>query len=189
MKVREGDLELTFDETAWVVVKWDDHPAFQRGLRRQSGTKAIDVAGVLLEDEPWFFELKDFRGARVENKGRFDGPLAEEVAGKVRDTMAGVLWAVEREHEDDSVRRVAKATLARSGRLTVVLWVEDDTGPTAAVASALQLAIKRRLRFANAHVLVTSRTLEDPARPIPGLEVRHSATRVPRRARRRSRRR
>jgi hypothetical protein len=185
MKVKEGDLELTFDEDTWVVVKWDDHPAFQHGLRLHSGTKATDVAGVLWNGAPWFFELKDFRGTRIENKARFDGPLAEEVAEKIRDTIAGVLWAVEREHEDDSVRRVAKATLGRTGRLTVVLWVEDDTGPTAAVASVLQQAIKQRLRFANAHVLVTSRTLEDHACPIPGLEVRYLAKRVPRRARRR----
>lgn len=72
-------LRFSFDDD-WRVLKWDEHPSYTGGLSKTSGTKAVDFLGIHL-DAPWFIEVKDFRGYRIENKERISaGDLAQEVA-------------------------------------------------------------------------------------------------------------
>jgi hypothetical protein len=163
----EGKLRFTFDD-GWKILKWDDHGAYHGGLRRFSETKAVDFFG-LYNGAPWFIEVKDFRQHRIENKDRLStGDLAKEVACKVRDTLAGMSWACKREPLDQrELSEFLKPLLNRSEKVPVVLWIEEDRPPPAAIASALGEAIRQELVWLNPKVRVTSRVLA----PISGLTV------------------
>jgi hypothetical protein len=60
----EKRLRFTFDKD-WKVLKWDNHPAYLGGLQRFRETKAVDFFGLHI-GAPWFVEVKDFRGYRIE---------------------------------------------------------------------------------------------------------------------------
>lgn len=166
----EGGLRFTFDGD-WRVLKWDGHQAYLGGVQQLQGTKAVDFFGLYIED-PWFIEIKDFRGHRVENKARVSsGELAQEVAGKVRDTLAGMIWACNRVPLDDcALQELVRPLLNRHHKVPVVLWLEEDRQPEPPAASALAEAIKRELVWLNPRVIVLNRALAR-AKPIQGLQV------------------
>lgn len=120
----EGCLRFTFSDD-WQVEKYDDHGVYRRKLASLTGTKAIDFVGCC-DNEAFFIEVKDFRGHSIENKKRYGSNLAEEVASKLRDTLAGIVGGA-RNHCDASFWHKL-LTLAANGRRRchVVLWLEDD---------------------------------------------------------------
>ena len=122
-------VRFTFGDD-WVVVKWDDHAHYRQGLIRQQGTKAVDLVAIDALTA-WVFEMKDFRGARIANKGRVGTELAQEVADKVRDTFASMIWAHGRDGlaEDEQVRKVLFRLLNGSGR-TGPVRVGSGKAPT-----------------------------------------------------------
>ncbi|KYF50013.1 hypothetical protein BE04_37910 [Sorangium cellulosum] len=166
----EGKLRFAFDGD-WKILKWDDHDAYVGGLQRFQETKAVDFFGLYL-GEPYFIEVKDFRGHRIKNKARLsNGELAREVAYKVRDTVAGMVWACGRSPLDGGeLRGFVRPVLERSRKVPVVLWLEEDRPPGPADASTLGETIKRELTWLNPRVLVTCRSLAQTA-PVHGLEV------------------
>lgn len=166
----EGKLRFSFDGH-WRVMKWDSHGAYIDGLQKFQTTKAVDFFGLYI-GAPWFIEVKDFRSHRIENKERLtSGELAREVACKVRDTVAGMVWAYDRAPLDQSDLKISLRSLINRGeKVPVVLWLEEDRPPQPALASALAEAIKRELIWLNPKVLVTCRSLAETA-PIHGLAV------------------
>jgi hypothetical protein len=143
-------------------VKWDDHVGFQQGVQRLQHTKAVDFLVGLDDGRLGLIEVKDFRGHRIENQERIRSrELVEEVAAKVRDSLAGSFWASDREHDKGEIARLALRVSRRdTEKPIVVLWLEDDRAD-AATASALQQAIASSLRpFLSAKVIVTSSRLE-----------------------------
>ena len=162
----EKRLRFTFD-AEWRVLKWDDHPAFIDGLQHMDGTKAVDFVG-LHRDGVWFIEVKDFRGHRIENKGRLRTlDLAREVACKVRDTLAALIWACNRAPLDDGgLGAYVKPAVLRSDKVPVVLWLEEDR-PDPALRAAVTDAIKRELVWLNVKVTLSS-WAEMTRRPFPG---------------------
>lgn len=154
--VREGGVEIEIS-SAKSVVKWDGHAAFRQGIGKLSGTKAVDIAVRTDDDRVVLMELKDFRGHAIENRPRLkSGDLALEVAVKVRDTLAGITWALARGHADAAMERLAEAAFLRgTSKLLVVLWLDQDDRADPVAASALQAEIQQHLRLP-AKVLVTS---------------------------------
>jgi len=61
----------------------------------REGTKAVDFVGVR-GGSLFFFEVKDFRGYRIENTRRQREELPLEIGLKVRDSLAGVAGAYAR---------------------------------------------------------------------------------------------
>jgi hypothetical protein len=168
----EGRLRFTFAEE-WRVLKWDEHPAYEEGLRRVTDTKAVDfiaTRGSLV----WFLEVKDFRGHAAENKERLGRSLADEVADKVRDTLASLTWACGREEVDirEDVRPLLRAILRRDPgvRVPVVLWLEPGRKLDALQRITIADQIKRRLAWAGVRPLVLEGRIFDPE-TIPGLTV------------------
>lgn len=158
----ESRLIFTFDEP-WRVLFWDRHPAYTSGLGRQQGTAAVDFFA-LFGSCPYFIEVKNLRGFRIENRGR---SLDEEVADKVRDTLAGAVWALGREAGDRDLKRIVQHCFGANEKLRVVLWLEEDPQRRPVERSNLGALIKGRLNWLNPHVLVLSR--RDP--PLRGLTV------------------
>jgi hypothetical protein len=88
----EDQLRFTFQRPAWNAVKWDEDPAYLRGLRRHDG-KAVDIVSTLDRRSLRLFEIKDPRGHWIEYRDQNPVEvLAEIVADKVRDTLAGLHW-------------------------------------------------------------------------------------------------
>ena len=83
------------------------------------------------------------------------------MACKVRDTIAGVVWACEREHDRGrSVSKLAKALFERDEKVSVVLWLEQDLPLHPGEATALSSLIKKQLHWLNARVIVTCLAFE-----------------------------
>lgn len=166
----EQKLRFAFDDD-WQVLKWDEHGAYVNGLRKFNATKAVDFFGLYI-GAPWFVEVKDFRGYRVANQRRLSsGDLAKEVACKVRDTLASMVWACARTPVDPGeIGGFLRPLVNRSEKVPVMLWLEEDRPATPISASTLAEAIKRELGWLNARVIVASRALTQ-GKPIHGLEV------------------
>jgi hypothetical protein len=166
-KVIESRLEFRFDDSWLHMCKWDDSPAFQEGLKKLQTSAAVDFVG-LHGSEPYFIEVKNFRDHRIANKRRLtSGELVAEVADKVRDSLAGLVWAMERRCQTPDLAALVRHVFAARSKCKVVLWLEEDPQPRPADRSMLAEAIKRRLRWLEPHVAVISR--RDPA--LPGIEV------------------
>lgn len=154
----EGALELEIDSDH--VLKWDTHEAFEKGLKPRSGTKAVDVCADIAGKGPAYIELKDFRASAIQNKARLrTGELAVEVAAKVRDTLAGLVWACGRDLGEPFHESLTRSYLATPKPL-VILWLEEDVIDIGG-ASALQDLIRKQLKpHIEARVIVTSTLME-----------------------------
>lgn len=164
---RESGLDFTFGDAWEMVEQWDAHAAYHGGLRRFEGTRAVDFVGVM-HGEVYLIEVKSFRQHRIENKPRLaSGALAEEVADKVRDTLAGVVWAEDRAREHRHfLQGVLRPIFITDRHPRVVLWLEEDLPPRPADRSALASIIKTRLRWLTRRVMVVDRTI-----PLDGITV------------------
>lgn len=183
----EGKLEFTFDDT-WTVQKWDDEPAYRDGIGRLARTRAVDFCGIR-KGTLFILEVKDFRGSRIANKPRLREldvaevapgdappkgemePLAEEIAWKVRDTIAGMIGARRcRLTEEHHWKPVLHALGDPTAGLHIVLWLEEDFPRSPQQTSTLQENLRKKLGWLTTKVLVSSH--KDP-RSIPlGVQVR-----------------
>lgn len=179
----EGALRFDFDRT-WQVVKYDNEPAYRDGIETLGQTKAVDFVGQ--HDAPktahhdaakrlFFIEVKDFRRHRIENKERVSsGELANEVAHKVRDTIAGMIGA-QRRRPDESIWGELVRALEHGHEIRVILWLEEDQprGGKDIRAdgrrSTLLKSLKARLRWLDARALVESRATGLPGVTVTGL--------------------
>jgi hypothetical protein len=83
----ERKLRFVFDKD-WKVLKWDDHPAFRGGLQKFQETKGVDFFGLYI-GAPWFIEVKDFRGYRIEKKAHMRRAYGRSLPGRPPDQRPG----------------------------------------------------------------------------------------------------
>ncbi|MBC8443426.1 hypothetical protein H8D79_01730 [PVC group bacterium] len=119
--------------------------------------------------------MKDFRGHRIQNQSRFNGPLASEVGLKVRDTVAGIMGAHRVSSFPQDWQSYSREMAKREPPLRVVLWVEDDLARMhplrwQARASALMNQIKTYACWLTPRVLVINSRM---ARTLPDLTVQN----------------
>lgn len=160
----------------WTVVfKYDDTAFYREGPERLKGdlikrsnsstkvvpqaTRAVDVIGVHATNGLLLLEAKDFRGFRTENEHRVKGEAALEVALKVRDTIAALVGAA-RKPVDEFPAEDVTAFLAQGRRVSVVLWLEDDTFCDERMAKSklgiLNGVLKSKLAWLNVKTFVLS---------------------------------
>lgn len=168
----EQKLSFAFDDE-WHAVKWDDEPAYRDGLEKIDGCPAMDLCG-LRGRSLYMIEVKDFRGHRIENKHRLleqsPGNLANEVAHKVCDTVAGLLGAHRvRQQEEARWRPFGEALASLGAELRVILWLEEDVHHGPARAMTLADSLKSKLRWLTTKVIVAN--LKNPRSWPPGLAV------------------
>ncbi|MFY0538505.1 AAA family ATPase [Nannocystis pusilla] len=166
-EVIESRLRFRFGEPWQRMEQWDKHACYTAGLGMKPTTGAVDFIG-LYGSDPYFIEVKNFRDYRIENKNRLtSGALADEVAEKVRDTIAALVWAMDRGSDTESLRSLLAQFFAIKKKCSVVLWLEEDPQTRPADRTVLAETIKRRLHWLKPHVIV----LSQEERPLPGLEV------------------
>lgn len=168
----EGKLLFAFDDD-WHAVKWDDHRAYRDGLCGIGGCKAVDFCGVHRKSV-YLIEVKDFRGHRIENKARTVGEtsdnLADEIAHKVCDTVAGLIGAHRsRPAEDETWRPFGEAIANRNVDVRVVLWLEEDVPRGPDRRMSFQDRLKQKLRWLTPRVIIAS--LRHTTAQPPGVTV------------------
>lgn len=168
---RERDLEVTFDES-WECEKWDDCQSYRAGIGKLQGTDAVDFVGIR-GGTLYFIEVKGLRDYRIEARNRHQ-TLPDEIALKVRDTIAGVVGASIMRKDDEFSRKCAEI-IGRSRdeqRIRVVAWIIEDrvVGRKDRIrAGVRRKAVVSKLRWLTSKVWDTN-PLEDPR--IEGVGVR-----------------
>lgn len=152
--LREGGLTFTFPPGS-AASKYDDWSFYRNQVKRAfGGAKAVDF---VYEDgeQAWLIEVKDYR-AHPRTK-LID--LGEEVAFKVRDTLAGLV-AAKCSANDQVEKRAAKALVGKR-RIRVVLHIEQPANPSrlfpqVANPANLKLKLKQLLKCVDAHPAVVN---------------------------------
>ncbi len=164
MQIQEGHLSFTFP-TGTEATKYDDWSFYRNQFNSAfGGAKAVDFVFVD-GDTTWLIEVKDYRA----HQGTIPSKLGEEVAFKVRDTLAGLVAAKNSANDSDE-KRIARCALKRD-RLRIVLHLEQPAKSSKSRSKALdpsdlKLKLKQLLKPVDAHPDVADqRTLKK--RPMP----------------------
>jgi hypothetical protein len=160
MQFTEGKLTFTFNDENdedWRVEKYDDWSFYRNQFNSCcGGNRAVDfLAYQVSEKTLWLIEVKDYRCSRRTK----DIHLWEEVALKVRDTLAGILAACVNANDDTEKRYAAQ--VLRATRLRVVLHLEQPRArsklfPRIYDPADVQQKIKQRLKPVDAHPRVAA---------------------------------
>jgi len=145
----EEQLTFTFDEQCQVS-KYDDW-SFVRNQFQSccGGSKAIDMV-CIDHDTTWLIEIKDYR--RHRRSKPID--LGDEIAFKVRDTLAGLVAA--KNNANDREEKVFAARALQSRSIKVVLHLEQPRKhsklfPRVIDPRTVQQKLKKRLKAIDAH--------------------------------------
>lgn len=150
----EGRLSFEFPSTANVTLydRWSFYiNQFQSVC---GGAKAVDIINVEAK-ATWLIEIKDYRV----NKREKNCELVDEVAIKVRDTLAALV-AAQCNATEPSEKNFAEAALA-SEKLHVVLHLEQPQKPSklfpvVETHSKLEMKLEQRLKAIDAHPKVVN---------------------------------
>lgn len=151
----EGRLSFTFRNVDFAE-KYDDWIHYRKQYSGAcGGSKAVDFL-VAKNDQIWLIEVKDFR--QHPRTKAID--LADEVALKVRDTMAGLVSA--KFLARDNAEATASRTALSKARLRVALHLEQPQNPSklfpiSVNPANIKLKMRQILRFADHHPSVFDR--------------------------------
>lgn len=159
--IREDRLVFTFPAGA-MSSKYDSWSHYRNQFNSAfGGTKAVDML-YAAADTAWLIEVKDYRV----NPRTKAIDLAEEIALKVRDTLAGLVTARLYANDADE-KRVADALL-RKRRMRVVLHLETPRSlsrlqPKPIEATTVLQKLKQLIRTVDPHPCVVDQHSIDPA--------------------------
>lgn len=156
ISLTEGQLTFVFPADA-IATQYDEWSFYRNQFNCCfGGTKAVDF--VYIDAKAlWLIEVKDYRGhARTKIQD-----LGEEIAHKVRDTMAGLLAARSNANDADE-KRVARKAIAKH-LIRVVLHLEQPVKrsklfPQSVDPMKLQLKLQQLLKSVDAHPRVVSQS-------------------------------
>ncbi|HBI42789.1 MAG TPA: hypothetical protein DDY78_08015 [Planctomycetales bacterium] len=154
--ITEGALAFDFPE-GWHAAKYDKWIFYLNHFQNVfGGAKGVDILAINPNRHLWLIEVKDYR-ARPRQKAR---QLVEEVAIKVRDSLAGLAAARLRATDSDEVKMANRALSCRD--MKVVLHLEQPIKPTRLHpiedVSKLIQKLKQLLRAIDFHPRVTNRS-------------------------------
>jgi len=162
--ISEGALEFDFPNSCQAS-KYDDWSYYRNQFQSVANrSKAVDIVCVERRVS-WLIEIKDYR--RHPRTKTID--IADEVAEKVRDTLAGLAAAASNANESEERQHARKALASRKWR--VVLHLEQSAAPRRLWRSpidpaALLLKLRsRKLKAVDAHPLICNRNTPLPQIP------------------------
>lgn len=160
-KIDEGKLSFLFPDNT-LVGKYDDWSFYRNQFNSAfGGTKAIDLIHVDGSNQTWFIEIKDYRSHRRTKVVE----MGNEIAFKVRDTLAGLIAA--KCYANDSDEKNIAHKVLKTNRIRVVLHLEQPQTssklfPRAVDPSNLLLKLKQLLKPVDAHPrVVDKKNLDD----------------------------
>ena len=146
MEITESNLRFSFDEAHWRTIQYDAEKGFYREkmLKSVPGTEAVDFIGIFQNRELVLFEVKNFRGYRIQNAPRLANGAEEltlEIARKVRDTMAGVMGGSRNDDREGEFWKNTASLLTNPKReIFIIAWVEEN------VPASLSIEEKKRIK-------------------------------------------
>lgn len=153
--IKEGALTFNFPVGSWST-KYDDWSFYINHVQKKiGGSKAVDI--VYVEDDvTWLIEVKDYR----QRKRHKSITLHDEVALKVRDTLAGLV-AAKLNSVDPDEKRLASLALKKN-KMRVVLHLEQSPGtsrlfPQAVNPANLLMNLKKSVNCIDLRPRVVSR--------------------------------
>ena len=154
-EIEEGDLTFSFPDRC-EASKYDEWSFYRNQFQSVAGgSKAVDML-CLDDNAAWLIEVKDYRHATRAKS--ID--LGDEVAAKVRDTLAGLVAASANANRDDE-RRFARRALAKR-RWRVALHLEQPNVKSRLrpqpfdVADVVSRLRSRRLKAVDVHPVVSN---------------------------------
>lgn len=155
--IAEGALTFTFAADA-EASKYDEWSFYRNQFQQGCFTdnKAVDLL-CELNRSAWLIEVKDYR-AHARTKAV---DLADEVAIKVRDTLAGLVAASV--GANDAVERAFARRMVRAQRMRVVCHIEQPAKasrlrPRVIEPDKLKLKLRTLLKAIDAHPIVMDRS-------------------------------
>jgi identified by metaGeneAnnotator len=160
LSIKEGELEFIFSEDVFPT-KYDGWVHYRKQFKDKcyKDNKAVDFI-VYNSDKAWFCEIKDFR-QNDRNKEKI--PLCDEIALKVRDTLAGLVSAKLRANNTEE-KNFAKEVLTRS-TINIILHIEQPNNSPYYNLSDLKDKLRQLLKAIDPHVKVMNRTHSFPNIP------------------------
>ena len=164
-EIEEGDLEFSFPDRC-EATRYEEWSFYRNQFQSvASGSKAVDML-CLDGDAAWLIEVKDYR--QYPRMKSID--LCDEVAGKVRDTLAG-LAAASANANSDHEQSLARRALAKR-RWRVALHLEQPhvqsrlrPRPFDVANVVSKLRSKSGLKAVDAHPMVSDVTRRYPGVP------------------------
>jgi hypothetical protein len=152
----EGRLQFTFGSLCQAE-KYDDWSFFRNQFQNTcGGAKAVDFI-CLSRNTSWLIEVKDYR----QHKRTKPQDIGDEIAIKVRDTLAGLVAAKVNATNPDEKTFAKKALQSKT--IKVVLHLEQPEKhsrlfPRAIDPASVTQSLKRQLKAIDAHPRIVNRT-------------------------------
>ncbi|KKZ09955.1 MAG: hypothetical protein TQ37_10490 [Candidatus Synechococcus spongiarum 15L] len=119
-EIKEGDLTFSFP-SGCQASKYEDWSFYRRQFQAVAGgSKTVDIL-CIESNTSWLIEIKDHR-THPRTK---PSDISDEVANKVRDTLAGLAAAAKEANGEADQRKLAQKALTTSRRWRVVLHLEQ----------------------------------------------------------------
>lgn len=157
----EGSLTFCFPEGS-SSTKYDDWAHYRNQINSAfGGAKAVDI--LFVDDAvTWLIEVKDYR-QHVRTK---PSELHDEIAQKVRDTLAGLVSAGLNAGDADE-RRLARAAIRRN-RIRIVLHLEQPItqsklNPRPLNPANVQTMLKKAVKSVDPHPAVVDHVSQLPS--------------------------
>ena len=162
-EIEVGDLKFAFPDHS-KADKYDEWSFYRNQFQSvASGSKAVDIVCVS-DDAAWLLEIKDYR--QHPRLKLID--IGDEVAGKVRDTLAGLAAASANANRGDE-RALARRAFQRR-RWRVALHLEQPNARSRLRPQPFSVAdvlskIRKKVKAVDAHPVVLSRQVNRPDVP------------------------
>lgn len=162
-RILEGHLTFCFPAQS-MATKYDDWAHYRNQFNSAfGGTKAIDFLHIS-RGQGWMIEVKDYR----EHSRTKPTDIADEVACKVRDTLAGLISA--KYHATNNEEKVIAEKMLCQEKLRVVLHLEQPQKksrlrPKAIDPAAVLKKLKQLLRSIDPHPCIVDRHTIKPEIP------------------------
>ena len=162
-EIHEGDLKFTFPDHC-EVSKYDEWSFYRNQFESiAGGSKAADIL-CLSGDVAWLIEIKDYRQhPRVKRSD-----IEDEFAGKVRDTLAGLVAANANANDRDEQALARRALRARRWRVALHLEqpnVRSRLRPKPFDVASLLPKVRMKVKAVDAHPLILDRRADRPDIP------------------------
>ena len=144
--IHEGSLIFSFSDVC-DVLKYDNWSFYRERFQRIQNTKAVDILCVTNE-AAWLIEIKDY-GNHDRNKS---GRIEDEVAQKVRDTLAGLAAA---DANGNNMEQQIAGKALNKHRWRVVLHVEPADNLVCNISN-IQINLQKLLQAIDGRPLVTN---------------------------------
>ena len=161
-EIEEGDLTFSFPDHC-EAGKYDEWSFYRNQFQSVAGgSKAVDIL-CLSDDAAWLIEIKDYRQHPRQKLIEID----DEVANKVRDTLAGLAAATANANNPDEQGLARRALQRRRWRVALHLEQPDARSrlwPRFSVANVL-LKMRTKVKAVDAHPVVLDRETRHPNVP------------------------